>query len=99
MAEIISTLADISTIWLVCLTFVLCLIPLVVVGAMVYGMRKLLAGLPPVLEGGRKKAERVAVGADAISNRVAAPFIAASALTSRVKGTGRSIRQMIRRKA
>jgi hypothetical protein len=97
MTGFISALADASTMWLVCLTFIVCLIPLAIFGGLVYGMRKLLKALPPVLEKGQTATARVAAGADSVSNKVAAPFIAASALGSRVKETGRSIRQLLRR--
>ena len=98
MAEFISTLADASTMWLVCLSFIFCLIPLAIVGGMVYGMRKLLIALPPIFEKGQEGMAQVADGADKASKKAAAPFIAASALSSRVKGMLRSISQISRRK-
>ena len=52
MAETISTLADVSTMWLVCLSFILCLIPLAIAGGMVFGMHKLLVALRPILQQG-----------------------------------------------
>ncbi len=99
MAEFISTLADVSTIWLVCLSFILCLIPLLIVGGMVYGMRKLLHGLPPLFERGQAATARAAVGADRASKGIAKPFVAASALASQVRGTLRGLNRVIRRKA
>jgi hypothetical protein len=99
MTEFISTLADVSTIWLVILSFILCLIPLAIVGGMVYGMRKLLSALPPLFKQGQEGLARVAEGAETASKKVADPFIATSALSSQVKGTLRSISQIGRRKA
>ena len=99
MTEFISTLADVSTIWLVILSFILCLIPLAIVGGMVYGMRKLLIALPPIFKQGQEGLARVAEGADVASKKVATPFIATSAFSSQVKGILRSISQIGRRKA
>lgn len=94
MIETLSTLGDVSTIWFVCLTFALCLIPLALVGGMVYGLVKLLGAVPPILEQGRKGMAQVVDGADKASKRVAAPFIAASAFSSQVKGMVRSLGQL-----
>lgn len=99
MAEFISTLADVSTMWLVCLSFIFSLIPLGIVGAMVYGMRKLLQALPPVFKQGQESMAQVASGADRASRAIAAPFIATSAFASQVRGILRSLFHMIRRKA
>lgn len=99
MTEFISTLADVSTMWLVCLSFIFCLIPLSIVGAMVYGMHQLLRALPPVFEKGQEGMAKVADGADQFSVKVAAPFINASARASQVKGMLRSLNKVIRRKA
>jgi hypothetical protein len=99
MAEVISTLADISAIWLVILSFIACLIPLALVGGMVYGMYKLLKVLPPSLKRGQEGMVKVAEGADRASHKVAAPFISASALVSQIRGSLRSLVNMIRRKA
>jgi hypothetical protein len=95
VTEFISTLADASTIWLIILSFILCLIPLALVGGMVYGMRKLLGALPPVLKKGQEGLVRVADGADRASKRAAAPFITASASASQVKGMLRGLRKLI----
>jgi len=99
MTEFISTLADVSTIWLVILSFILCLIPLAIVGGMVYGMRKLLIALPPLFKQGQEGLARVAEGAEMASKKVTNPFIATSAFSSQVKGTLRSVSQIGRRKA
>jgi len=95
VTEFISTLADASTIWLVILSFILCLIPLALVGGIVYGMRKLLGALPPVLKKGQEGLVRVADGADRASKRAAAPFITASASASQVKGMLRGLRKLV----
>jgi len=97
MTGFFSALADASTMWLVCLTFIVCLIPVAIFGGLVYAMRKLLKALPPVLEKGQTATARVAAGADSVTDKVAAPFITASALGSRIKGMGRSIRHTLRR--
>ena len=94
MTEFISTLADVSMIWLVMLSMILCLIPLALVGGIVYGMRKLLIALPPVFGKGQEGMATVADRTDEVSNRVAAPFIAASAVSSQVKGMLRSFGQL-----
>ena len=91
MAEFISTLADASLIWLVFLSFILCLVPLLIFGGMVYGMRKVLIALPPILKQGQDGMARVASETNRISNKVSAPFITASATTSQVKGTLRGL--------
>jgi hypothetical protein len=91
MAEFISTLADLSTIWLVILSFILCLVPLIIFGAMAYGMRKVLIALPPILKQGQDGMTRVASETDRISKKVTAPFITASASASQVKGTLRGL--------
>jgi hypothetical protein len=98
MAEFISTLADVSTMWFVFLTFVFCLIPLFIVGGMVYGMHRLLGALPPLFQNGQEGAAKVAQGADKASKSVAAPFIAASAFASQVRGVWHSLSQISRRK-
>jgi hypothetical protein len=99
MAEFISTLADVSTMWLVCLSFILCLIPLAIVGGMAYGMRKLVIALRPVLQRGQETMAKAAGGANKLSKSIAAPFIAISAFASQIRGTLHSLDQMIRRKA
>jgi hypothetical protein len=99
MAEFISTLADVSTMWLVCLSFLLCLIPLAIVGGVAFGMHKLLRALPPVFKQGQEGMAKVADGADRASKRVAAPFISASALASQIRGTLRGLSHTIRRNA
>jgi hypothetical protein len=99
MAELVSTLADVSTMWFVCWSFLLCLIPLAIVGAIAFGMYKLLRALPPVFEKGQEGMAQVAAGADQASKRVAAPFIAASAFASQVRGMLRSLSHTIRRNA
>ena len=98
MTEFISTLADVSTIWLVMLSFILCLIPLALVGGIVYGMRKLLIALPPIFGKGQEGMATVADRTDEVSKKVAAPFIAASAVSSQVKGMLRSLGHISRRK-
>ncbi len=91
MAEFISTLADVSTIWLVILSFILCLVPLIIFGAMAYGMRKALIALPPILKQGQDGMVRVASETDRISKKITAPFITASASASLVKGKLRGL--------
>jgi hypothetical protein len=91
MAATISTLADISTIWLVLLSFILCLVPLAIFGALVYGMRKVLIALPPILKQGQQGMATVARETDRITKKIAEPFIVASASASQVKGTLRGI--------
>jgi hypothetical protein len=88
-------LADISTIWLVCLGFILCLIPLAIFGAMAFGMHKLLSALPPVFKQGQEGIATVAQAADRTSKKVAAPFISVSASASRAKGTLRGLRKLV----
>jgi hypothetical protein len=83
--------------WLVCLSFILCLIPLAIVGAMAYGMRKLLIALPPIFKKGQEGIATVAKAADTASQKTAAPFISASASASRVKGMLRGLRNLYRR--
>jgi hypothetical protein len=97
MAETISTLADVSMIWLVLLSFILCLIPLAIFGGMVYGMRKLLIALPPVFKQGQEGMSRVASEADKVSKKIAEPFIAVEASASQVKGALREIGRIGRR--
>jgi hypothetical protein len=99
MTESISALADVSTMWFVCISFVLCLIPLVIVGGMVYGMYKLLGALPPVFKQGQEGMAKIAEAADKAGDKVAAPFISASAFASQVRGSLRSLINMSRRKA
>lgn len=99
MTEFISTLADVSTMWLVCLSFIFCLIPLALAGAMAYGAWKLVAALRPVLERGQEGMAQVADGADRASKRVAAPFIATSAFASRVRSTLCGLSRIIGREA
>ena len=98
MVEVISTLADVSMIWLVFLGFILCLIPLAIFGAMVYGMRKLLIALPPVLKQGQDGMARVASETDKVSNRIASPFITTTVYANQVKGTIRGLGNIGRRK-
>ena len=98
MAEVISTLADVSMIWLVFLGFMLCLIPLAIFGGMVYGMRKLLIALPPILKQGQDGMARVAQETDRLSDKIASPFIKATAYGNQVKGTVRGLSDMGRRK-
>jgi len=99
MAEFISTLADVSTLWLVFLSFLFCLIPLAIVGGMVYGMHKLLNFLPPIFKRGQETTAMIANKTDNFSKSVAAPFIAASAFASQLKGMVRGLYQIIRREA
>jgi hypothetical protein len=98
MSETISTLADVSTMWLVCISFILCLIPLAIVGGMVFAMHKFLGTLPPIFQKGQEGIANIADGADRASNTVAAPFTAASARASQFKGSMRSLINMSRRK-
>ena len=98
MAEFISTLADVSTVWLIILSFVLCLIPLGIVGGMVYGMYKLLGALPPVLQRGQEAMAEIAEGTDTASRKVATPFVAASATASQVRGSLRSLSKILGRR-
>ena len=97
MTEFISALADASTMWLVCLAFIFCLVPPAIFGGLVYGMHKLLKALPPVFEKGQTGLARVAESADTAGTKVAAPFITASAFSARLKRMGRGIREMWRR--
>jgi hypothetical protein len=97
MTEFISTLADVSTLWLVLLSFIFCLIPLALVGGLVYGIRKLLIALPPIFERGQDAMTHVADGADKAADRVAAPFITASAAANQVKGMVRNVTSRYRR--
>lgn len=99
MAETISTLADLSTVWLILLSFVFCLIPLALVGGTVYGLHKLLVALPPILKQGQEATAAIADGTDRASRRIAAPFITVSAYFSQVKDVLRNISQIGRRKA
>ena len=99
MAGFVSTLADVSTIWLVILSFLLCLLPLALVGGLVFGMRKVLIALPPILQRGQTGMAAVADGADKASRKIAAPFIAVSAFSSQVKELSRRFVQIGRRKA
>ncbi len=94
MAEFISSLADISTIWLVFLSLVLCLVPLVIFGGAVYGMRKALIALPPIFKQGQEGMARVATETDKIGQKVAKPFVSASATASQVKGTVRGLTKL-----
>jgi hypothetical protein len=98
MAEIISTLADISMIWLVFLGFIMCLIPLVIFGGMAYGMRKLLIALPPILKQGQDGMARIARETDRVSDRIASPFITATTYADQVKGTARGLSNIGRRR-
>jgi hypothetical protein len=98
MTEIISTLADISMIWLVLLGFILCLIPLAIFGGMAYGMRKLLIALPPILKQGQDGIARVAQETDRMSDRIASPFITTTAYANQVKGTVRGLSNIGRRR-
>jgi hypothetical protein len=93
MSEFISALADVSTMWLVCLCFIPLLIPLAIAGGMVYGMHKVLNALPPVFAKGQEGMAKVAAGATKASKSIAAPFVAVSASASRVKGMWRSLRR------
>ena len=95
MTEFISTLADASTIWLVILSFILCLIPLAIVGGMVFGMYKLSGALRPALKRGQEGLVRVADGADSVSKKAAEPFITASASASQVKGVLRGLSKLV----
>lgn len=94
MAEFISSLADISTIWLVFLSLVLCLVPLLIFGGAVYGMRKALIALPPILKQGQEGMTRVATETDKASKKITQPFISASAAASQAKGTVRNLTKL-----
>jgi hypothetical protein len=89
--DFISALADVSAIWLICLSLIPLAIPLAILGGMVYGMYKLLKALPPVFEKGQEGVNKVVTGADKASKSLAAPFIAASGLASQVKGMWRGL--------
>ena len=97
MADFISTLADVSVIWLVLLSFILCLVPLAIVGGMVYGMRRLLIALPPIFKQGQEGMAKAADAAEKASEKTATPFIVASAFFSQGKGMLRSLSQIGRR--
>jgi hypothetical protein len=86
----------VSTMWFVFLSFVLFLIPLAIVGGIVFGMYKLLGALPPIFQKGQAGMVKVAGEADKISKSIAVPFIAASSLVSQVKGMLRSLSQIYR---
>jgi hypothetical protein len=95
MAEFTSSLADVSAIWLVFLSFILCLVPLAIFGAMVYGMRKVLIALPPILKQGQKGIATVSRETDRVSKKIAQPFIVASASANQVKGTVRGLTKLV----
>lgn len=98
MGEVISTLADISLMWLIVLSCIACLIPLAVMFGLVFGMYKTLNFLPPVFQKGQALTAKVSEGANKISVKAAEPFIDASASASRFKTTVRGLaRQFIRR--
>ena len=94
MAEFISSLADISTIWLVFLSLVLCLVPLVIFGGAVYGMRKALIALPPILKQGQEGMAKVATETDKASRKIAQPFVSSSAAASQAKGILRGLTRL-----
>ncbi len=89
--ELISALADLSAMWLICLSFIPLAIPVAIVGGMVYGMYKLLQALPPVFEKAQEMVAKVAAGADKVSQSVAAPFITATALVAQLKSMLRGL--------
>jgi hypothetical protein len=68
-------------------------------GGMVYGMRKLLVALPPIFKQGQEGLAKVSDSTDKASKKVAAPFIAASASGSQIKGMARDLTKIFRRKA
>jgi len=93
MSEFLSALADVSTMWLVCLCFIPLLIPLAIAGGMVYGMHKVLDALPPIFAKGQEGMAKIAAGATKASKSIAAPFVAVSAYASRVKGMWHSLKR------
>jgi predicted PurR-regulated permease PerM len=99
MGGFVSTLADVATIWLVLVSFVLCLIPLAIFGGTVYGLNKLLKALPPVFDKVQGTMEKVAEGTDQATDKVAAPLIAALAFSTRVRATLHGLAKLIRREA
>jgi hypothetical protein len=84
--------------WLICLSFLLCLIPLAIVGGLAYGTRKVNQALPPVFEQGQEVMTRVSQGVDKGSETVAEPFIAISARTEQAKETLQHLIRSVRRK-
>jgi predicted PurR-regulated permease PerM len=99
MGGFISALADVAIIWLVLISFILCLIPLAIFGGIVYGLHKVLNALPPVFDKAQQTMEKVTEGADRATDKVAAPLIAASAFSTRVRATVGSLTNLIRREA
>ncbi len=98
MGQVISTLADISLMWLIVLSFIACLVPLGIAFGLVYGMHKLRQALRPVFAKGQQITAQISEGTDRISLKAAEPFIDASARASRVKGTTRGlVKRFIRR--
>jgi len=98
MGEVISTLADVSLMWLIVLSCIACLIPLAVMSGLVFGMYKILSFLPPVFDKGQALTAKISEGADKISVKAAEPFINASANASRFKTTVRGLaKQFLRR--
>ncbi len=95
--ETISTLADLAAILLVVEIFILCLVPLLLFGGAVYGMRRVNQAARPALQQGSRLARRAAEGADRASTAVAEPFIRASAAAAAVRFFVRNLPRLIRR--
>ncbi|RMF25957.1 MAG: hypothetical protein D6759_20500 [Chloroflexi bacterium] len=98
MMDTIATLADLAAILLVVETFILCLVPLLLFGGAVYGMRKVNRATRPALQQGGRLARRVAEGADRASTAVAEPFIRVSAAAAAARFFIRNLPGLIRRR-
>ena len=98
MAEVISTLADASLMWLIVLSCIACLIPLAIMSGLVFGMHKILGFLLPVFQKGQTLTGKLSEGMDQFSVKASEPFIHASSSASRFKATVRGLaKQFIRR--
>lgn len=88
---------DIALIFLLVQAIILSLAPLAIVVGVVYGLRKLLAALPPVFVKARALVAMIHMRAEQVSAIITAPILSAYALAARLDAWKRFIARELRR--
>jgi hypothetical protein len=88
---------DISLIVLICPAMLLSLLPLAVLGGMIYGLRMLHLRLPPFFTQVRAVTARIHLAVERASQAAAAPIIASSASAARAQGWKNYITKELKR--
>jgi len=81
----------VATILLACESFVLLLIPAIIIGGSVYGVHWLRRKLPPLFAQARKYVMLIKLNVERASAAIVAPLIAAHVLAAQVRAYGKAL--------